>query len=106
MPVSRRIREKARTSLKKEKNHEKNKKIIGSFVYRRPADDVELLRRNVTAFGRLPAASAARTGMVSPPAETGAAPSDTTAPASSGTALVAVKNAARPGHTLAPALKR
>ena len=81
MPVSRRIREKARTSLKKEKNYEKNKKIIGSYVYRRHADDVELLRRNVTAFGRLPA-------------ETGAAPSDATAPASSGTALVTVKNAA------------
>ena len=95
MPVSRRIREKARTSLKKEKNYEKNKKIIGSYVYRRHADDVELLRRNVTAFGRLPAAaSAARTGLVPPPAETGAAPSDATAPASSGTALVTAKNTA------------
>lgn len=51
MPVSRRIREKARTSLKKEKNYEKDKKIFRHYVYRRHADDVELLRRNVPAFG-------------------------------------------------------
>ena len=91
MPVSRRIREKARTSLKKEKKYEKNKKNFGSYVYRRHADDVELLRRNVPVAERLPAASAARTGLVPPPAETGTAPSDTTAPTSSGTALVTVK---------------